>query len=238
MAQSFGFVEEKLYEAEFFLEKLRNSSRLSFEGQCYFSAFVSAARSVTLALQASMDGVPGFDVWYQAAREHLKSDPLAPFFVEIRNNVVHRGLNPLNRTGIEHLRDDLYGQMTGRHTHTLILPDVRSKDETVLADAVDVSTQYFRSLVSIIFECYERFTCIVDPRWYCTRENFEAMGKDLGDALFEIGLPRDWLAAAPKEDQAWRILRSQQPRNQLNDLFLRYLGRQIPSPDEKVEPNS
>lgn len=234
MAQSFGFVEEKLREAEFFLDKLRSSGRLSFDADCYFSAFVSAARSVTLALQASMDGVPGFDTWYQGAREKLKADPLAPFFVEVRNDVVHTGVNPLSRVGIEHLREDLFGQMTGKHSHSLILPDMHSKDATVLADAIDASTRYLRSLVAVIFECYERFIRVVDPRWYFTRENFEAMGKNLGDALAELGFPQDWLSTAPPDDQAWRILRSQQPHNQLNNLFLRYLGHQIPSPDEKV----
>src|ERR1035438_1129679 len=75
MAQSFGVVEGKLCEAEFFLSQFSGSSRFSFDAQCYFSAFVSAARSVTLALQATMSGTADFDQWYQAAQARLKGDP-------------------------------------------------------------------------------------------------------------------------------------------------------------------
>ena len=95
MAQSFGIVEEKVREAEFFLEQLRASKRHSFNARCYFSAFVSAARSVSLALQTTMDGVDGFEPWYKSAQARLKTDPLAKFFVEVRNDSIHKGLNPL-----------------------------------------------------------------------------------------------------------------------------------------------
>lgn len=237
MAQSFGIVEDKLHEADFFLEKLRSSQRLTVDARCYFSAFVSAARSVTLALQATMRGVPDFEAWYEGARDKLKADPLAPFFVEIRNDIVHTGLNPLNQVGLEHLlehlRDDLSRQMAGWRTHTLVLPDVRSKGATVLADAVEASTSYFTSLVDIVFACYERFICVVDPKWYFTHANFVAMGRTLEDALRELGFPPDWISCAPADDQAWRVLRSQQPGNQLNDLFEKYVGRQIPGPDDE-----
>jgi hypothetical protein len=113
MASSFGVVEDKLREAEFFLSQLRDTSRLSFEAHCYFSAFVSAARSVTFAMQGSLKGVPGFKDWYDSAQKQLKTDPLAPFFVEIRNQVVHTGTNPLNRVSPDRLRDDLARQLHG-----------------------------------------------------------------------------------------------------------------------------
>ena len=106
MAQSFEVVEAKLREAEFFLNQLSGSSRLSFDAQCYFSAFVSAARSVTDALRATMSGIADFEQWYRGVQAGLKADPLVPLFVEIRNNSVHRGLNPLNRVTLDHLRED------------------------------------------------------------------------------------------------------------------------------------
>ena len=111
MASSFGVVEDKLREADFFLAHLCESERLSFESDCYFSAFVTAARSVTDAMRVSMKGVPGFKAWFDEALKRLKTDPLAPFFVEIRNEVVHEGINPLNRVSLEHLRDDLSRQL-------------------------------------------------------------------------------------------------------------------------------
>jgi len=51
VAKSFDLVDEKLAEADFFLEKLRDSSTDFFAARCYFSAFVSPSRSVTFALQ-------------------------------------------------------------------------------------------------------------------------------------------------------------------------------------------
>jgi hypothetical protein len=75
MASSFGVVEDKLREAEFFLAQLSKTSRLSFEADCFFSAFVSATRSVTFAMQASLKGVPGFKEWYDIAQKKLKTDP-------------------------------------------------------------------------------------------------------------------------------------------------------------------
>ena len=233
MAQSFGVVEGKLCEAEFFLSQFSGSSRFSFDAQCYFSAFVSAARSVTLALQATMNGTADFDQWYQAAQARLKGDPLAPFFLEIRNNSIHRGLNRLNQVTLDHLREDLFDQLHQRErSHVLVLPDANSETLTVLADAVQASRLYFVSLVNVVFECYERFKFVVDPQWYFTRENFSAMGKTFEDAVLELGLPPVWASCAPPGDDGWRALRSQQPPCQINHLFRKYIGSEIAGPDD------
>jgi len=234
MAQSFGVVEDKLRETEFFLDQLGISSRFSFDARCHFSAFVSAARSVTLALQKAMGGISGFESWYQGAQDKLKTDPLAPFFAEIRNDSVHKGLNPLNQVTLDHLPEDLFHQMyQHKRSHVLVLPDVRAKNLTVLADAVQTSTLYFISLVNVIFECYDQFRCVVDPQWYFTRDNFSAMGKSFEDAVAELGFPPVWASCAPAgDDDRWRVLRSLQPSCQINDLFQKYLGREIAGPDD------
>ena len=232
MSQSFGIVEEKLREGEFFLDELRASGRLSFESRCYFSAFVSATRSVTLALQATMSDVDGFNEWYHRAQAGLKLDPLARFFVEIRNDSVHKGLNPLGQVTMEHLREDFFLQFhQHKRAQVIVLPDPNAGEGTVLADAVEVSSAYFKSLAAVIHECYGRFRCVVDPRWYFTRENFMAMGKNFDDAVQELGFPRTWASCAGDETAGWRALRSQQAPCLLNDLFLRYVGRKIPDPD-------
>lgn len=232
MARSFGFVEEKLCEAEFFLGQLRSSRRESLDARCYFSAFVSAARSVTWVLQASMNGVNGFETWYRIVQAKLKSDPLAPFFVEIRNLSEKTGENPLNRVTLAHLHEDLSNQLRGlNRSHVLVIP--RAFDgATLLADAEQACTLYFTSLVEVTFECYEHFKCVVDPRWYFTRENFVRMGKTFEDAVLDFGLPPAWASCAPGGEGAWRALRSQQPACQINDLFRKYLGREIAGPDD------
>ena len=232
MAQSFGFVEDKLREAEFFLDKLRGSDRDSSNARHYFSAFVSAARSVTLTMQATMEGIPGFDKWYQSVQTKLKADGLARFFKEVRNDLIHKGQNPLNQVTLDHLREDLFGQLHQRERcHVLVLPDLSSSGATVLADAVEACTVYFASVVKVVFECYKQFTCVVDPRWYFTSDNFSAMGKNFDDAVAELGLPPIWAAVAPAGEGRWRALRQQQPSCQINDLFLKYAGLQIEDPD-------
>jgi hypothetical protein len=170
MSQSFGVVEEKLQEAQFFLDRLCESGRLDLSARFYFSAFVTAARSITLALQATMSGVPGFGAWYESAQATLKADPLAPLFIEIRNVSQHRGLNPLNQVPLHHLREYLATQFSESGCgHVLVLPSAGGGEGASLVDALEVSEKYFASLVSLIFECYEKFKCVVDPKWYFTQ---------------------------------------------------------------------
>lgn len=234
MSQSFGIVEEKLREAGFFLDKLGSAGPLSHESKFYFSAFVSAARSITLALQVTLSDTDGFSAWYEQAQARMKLDPIAKYFVEVRNDSVHKGRNPLGQVTLEHLRENLLQQFTRKcPSHIIVVPDVATKDGTVLADAVQVSTAYYKSLVGIIFDCYDRFRYVVDPRWYFTHENFESRGKTLEDALEELGLPRTWLSGAISEMDAWRILRSQQPACLVNDIFWCYAERTIPDPDQR-----
>jgi hypothetical protein len=180
-----------------------------------------------------MHGIPDFEPWYQGVQAKLTADPLAPFFVEIRNVSIHKGLNPLNQVTVDHLHEDLFQQMRQHNRgHVLVLPAVDSKKPTVLVDAVEASTTYFISLVTLIFECYDRFRCVVDPQWYFTRDNFTAMGKTFENAVVELGLPSEWALCAPAGDNGWRVLRLQQSPCQINDLFRKYIGREIPSPDD------
>jgi hypothetical protein len=158
---------------------------------------------------------------------------LAPFFLEIRNEVVHTGTNPLNRVSLDHLRDDLARQLHGgRRGHVLVLPDAQRPDSTVLFDAVEACEQYFSSLVSVVYECNLVFKTIVNGRWYFTEANFSSLGKTFEDALVELGFPRTWTAGMPIGPEAWRALRLQQPPCLVNDLFDRFLGKTIPDPDE------
>lgn len=233
MSQSFGIVEEKLREAEFFLDKLNSADSLSLESKFYFSAFVSAARSITLALQATLNETDGFVAWYEQAQARLKLDPIARFFIEIRNDSVHKGRNPLGQVTLDHLRENLLQQFSRpRPSHIIVMPDVTTEDGTILADAFQVSAEYFKSLVEVIFDCYVRFKRVVDPRWYFTRENFESKGKTIEDALEELGFPSTWLSGGMSETDSWQILRRQQPACLANDIFWHYIGHTISDPDQ------
>lgn len=233
MSGSFGVVENKIFEAEFFLKKLQGTGCMSFDATCFFSAFVSASRSVTLSLQAAMSGVSGFDGWYEVARKSLVADKLAKYFVEVRNDVIHTGRNPLNRVPLKHLREHLSRQLRASGgSHVLVIPNASQDKQTTLVDAVSACKEFFGSLLALVFECYMAFRTVVDPRWYFTEENFISAGRALEDALSELGYPASWGQCAPSGSGAWGTLRKQQPPCLLNSLFEEFLGRVIPDPDE------
>lgn len=238
MAYSFQVVEDKLFEAEFFLKQLGTTSSIDPEARYYFSAFVSACRSVTFALQKSLKSVDGFDAWYKVAREQLKTDPLTPYFCEVRNQIVHTGVNPLNEVNTRHLRDLVSRQLSGDWSHVLVVSGQYGGSADELADAIAASADYFGSIVRVVFQCYEHFLTTVDARWYFTEQHFQTIGKTLGDALAELGFPAGWLEAVPGGDEAaaWRVLRAQQPPCQINELFEKYLGNHIPDPDGEFRP--
>lgn len=91
--RSLGLVEEKVAEAEFFLQEIARSWQELFRVRFAVSAFVGSARSVTFALQASLCDLERFQNWYEEAQERLRRDPIACFFKEFRTLNQHVGLN-------------------------------------------------------------------------------------------------------------------------------------------------
>lgn len=82
MSRSFGLVDYKVQEAEFFLLELQRHARnLDYRAvQFCASAFVSATRSITFAMQSSLASHPEFADWYSPRQEKLRKDALSRFF--------------------------------------------------------------------------------------------------------------------------------------------------------------
>ena len=95
MNNTFDTVDEKVAETEFFLRKMAEVQREIFEFKCYFSAYLSAARTTTLALQ-QFKHIPGFEQWYEPHRKKLQDNQLAKFFLDMRNEHVHGGQSPVS----------------------------------------------------------------------------------------------------------------------------------------------
>ena len=90
--------EIKLGEAEFFLNEMKNNLQNTRILSYYVSAFVSAARSVTLFMQKEYSRTPGFDEWYSRQVESMKQDPIWKFFNDQRQITIHKEPIKSNRS--------------------------------------------------------------------------------------------------------------------------------------------
>lgn len=218
----FDLVDEKLAEADFFLGKLENSLMNLFESRCYFSAFVSAARSVTFALQAVMKSqVDRFKEWYELKQKELKRDPLTRFFHDARTKAQHIGLNLVNA-----------GRMTmvdGKPMVKLYFQSSTLEAPLKNAPPYDVitsCTRYLTSLVSLIHECYEVFGAEIDPHRYLTEENFRKLNRTIEDAEEEVIGVRGWtdVPGVPLGAR-WQMLRASVLGSEIGWIFEKYLNR-------------
>ena len=222
MARSFDLVDGKLYEADFFLEKLvATDDRNLIEARYYFSAFVAAARSVTFALQAVMSSIEGFDDWYRTKQEVLKGDKTAKFFHKTRTESQHIGLNPLN--------GDIRSFIESRGSSKQYFFSVNGIEPIPNApdgDAIVSCREYLVSLVELIFECYEQFGSVIDPDKYYTFQNLERLGLSIEDVEESLGFPRGWTYVSEGYDEERiKALRRSVPGTQINWLFDKYLNR-------------
>lgn len=222
MSRSFGLVDTKIQEAEYFLERIL-SAKLDFFGvQCDAVAFAASARSVTFAMQASLKGVPEFDVWYSHKQTELKKDSLSRFFHEFRRVSQHVGHN-LVKGGI-------YKNKTATY-HFGPVPEIKSVPESDVATAC---TQYFTTLLNLVYECYVAFNTRINGQWFYTREHFASMGKSVEDAEESLGYPRGWTKVPDfGEDVRWYHLRRQADGCNLQSQFERWLGKRVPHPDQE-----
>ena len=215
MAVSFDCVDNKVKEADFFLEKLQQVGVNFDEARFYFSAFVTAARSITFVLQASLSDNIKSDEWYNKKQVELKSDPLARFFLEVRNEVQKRGSNPVSSFESESKDSIQYFFIYWYGDSPKDIPDL---------DVVTACKKYLFQLVKIIYECYKEFGPLIDPEQYYTVENLERMGITVYDILErDLGFPREWAGDVSSEVILKRI-RELEPKPDIDYIFIKYLG--------------
>jgi len=231
MARSFGLVEDKVYETDFFLEKLKETEN-RFEASCYLSAFVSAARSITFALQASMSDVAGFSEWYQNKQESMRHNTLAKFFVTARNESQKLGIYHID-SGVSYREIDgtrrtkfffrnLSRKIDNPREHTIkhdLTEDVQEEE-----DIATLCERYLTMLVELIYDCFKTFGPIIDPAQYYTPENLNRIGKSIEDVEVELGFPRGWTKSIPDEERT-RLLRESEPDSYIDDILIKYLKK-------------
>lgn len=142
MARSFGLVDYKTQEAEFFLLQLAEAGKgFNFqEVQFCSSAFASAARSITFAMQSCLKGNLEFDNWYSTRQESLRSNSLAKFFHEFRRVTQHIGESAVGG-GSFIGGDPLYYFKSSKDLPTV--PD---------EDVLTACKQYFVLIIDLVFD--------------------------------------------------------------------------------------
>lgn len=86
---------QKYNEAEYFLGLMKENVEDRQKFKYNFSAFVSAARSITFLLQKEVSKNQGFDEWYCKKQMQMEQDELFKFFKKKRNYILKEGLiNP------------------------------------------------------------------------------------------------------------------------------------------------
>jgi len=181
--RGFHCVADKVAEADYFLGRMKETSADIEEFRFLFSAFVSAARSVTFSLQAVMSEYPNFDSWYQSRQKRLKESRLARFFVDLRNHIQKVGGAPLFHSG-----SSRNGKLEWA-TEFIPTPDF---DEVPSGDVITLSEAYFRLLLEVLRDCYTDYWAYIDPRAIFTIEGLRTLGWTVEDVEEAVGFPRGW----------------------------------------------
>lgn len=220
--RSFGLVDYKVREAEYFLAQLHGAARRTelMAVQYCTSAFAAAARSVTFAMQSSLSDHPGFGEWYKPRQQALRTDPLARFFHEYRRVTQHIGEQVVS-----------HGSFSGGGAkyYFVATPDLPSVPDL---DVCTACTQYYRAVLRLVFECYVELAPVVNAQWRFTSGHFESIGKVIEDAEEELGFPRGYTAAGAilTEAQRWQLLRDRADGCGIERQFWRWLRCRLPLP--------
>jgi hypothetical protein len=218
MDHTFDTVDEKVKEAELFLQMMADTGFAPTTFNSFLSAFLSSCRTITLALQQFIH-IPGFSDWYEPHSNRLKSNRLAKFFLKARNEHLHGG--PAVAPSASILGEDVrYFFRKSR------------KGFTPKEDVVTACRDHFIMLLEIVYDCYEKLGVYIDPQQYFTREHFATQGRDIDCAEGEL---YGWIMTSLiKEgwdvDDRWQELRAHVDDCKINDLFFSYLGRPTPQP--------
>lgn len=217
--RGFRIVNEKIKESDFFLDKFKESiESLCFtDGNYYFSAFVSAARSITFALQAAMSKYPGFAEWYPERRKKLAESQLANMFVRLRNHTQKVGDVPLYYE-VNSWKGRRYCFAYFCHTEEFHdMPD---------GDVVSVATSYLTSVLEIIYEFYNDFSPYVNPDTVFTEEGLCKLGWTIEDLEESMGLPRGWTDVGCCGDDKGKVrlhvLRREGALEEMGFYFMKY----------------
>lgn len=223
MGRSFGIVEQKLEEADFFLTKLEDTIRLApfdYEPQYYLSAFSSATRSITFTIQASISDINNFETWYKLQQQKLRQNKLARYFLEARNLSQKIGYYLI---GSSNSYKDENGQSQYRHYFQTF--SSKQLEYVPEEDVLTCCKEYFKILLEVVLDCYKTFGSQIDPELFFTFENLKLMNKTIEDFEEQAGFPKGWTANMGLTiEQRIELIRNHHPKPKIDWLFEKYMG--------------
>ena len=216
----------KALEADFFLRKMHAANSELFEFRCYFSAFVSAARSIPVVMDAGLSDRPEYPAWRAIWKGRLDANRIARFFAAIRIETQRIGHTPIH---LDRARWVRFGLWETKHHFTGNGPTV---GEVPDLDVVEACTEYLTLLAEMVLDCYEKFGIRSSaPLWSVPA--LARLGVTVDDIEDSLGFPRGWTAGPDRDDQArLGLLRRYSPDTPLDRFFLRYLNRARRVPGE------
>lgn len=228
MSRSFGIVEWKLREADFFLDKIETANDM-LEAEFYLSAFLSSARAVTFAIEAALRHVDGFDAWYSMEQDDLRK--AQRWFAQARNASQKEGasfvqssersadgrrsffIDPLLAPG-----GDAYERL-GQY----VLERLTGQPEAPRRNLADLCRRHVEALAGIVKRCFERFGTHIDAEQYYTIENMHRLGTSIEDLEAELGIPRGQTEGVSVGTRL-SILCERAGLPEIDDLLVKYLG--------------
>lgn len=208
-------VENKIKEAEYFLQLLKEKKSSYQEFSFILSAFASAARSITFSLQASMSHYPNFKEWYEPRQKQLKENSLAKYFVDLRNYMQKVGGAPVAHAGT--LKDGV------KNYHTLFFP-INDLKDTPSGDVVELAQELFKNILIIIKQCYKDYAVYVDPRIIFTIEGLAQLGWSIEDLEESFSLPRGWTDLGNGKDNSKKrlaVLKKEFQKNEEMEFYFK-----------------
>lgn len=194
-------VEERLLEAEYFVDLMRRQGNADRFGYC-LNAFLSAARSVTFLLQKEMAHIRDFSTWWSGQQQLLAKDAAARYFLKLRNYSQKEGRVSIVGSG--------RGRGRGRRwiyrfagTETVV------PGELLQRDVADCCIEHVSKLARLILACVDRFPFHTCPLRAMTPDGLKALGLTTAELLVALGFEPAWGDAGgevPLEQQL-RILR-------------------------------
>ncbi len=180
-----NLLAEKLKEADFFLDQMQETGRDGQAIRYYFSAFSSAARSVTFVIQSvgRSRELNEFDGWYENVQVQLKNNPLAKYFHDIRTEIQKTGFNPINR-GTVITAENGTEQLVHFFSY---FPNYPPRNMPQI-DVISACKVYMKMLINVAIDFYEQFRNELKNTEFEKEQFFEALNA-LGEQLSCYGFP-------------------------------------------------